>query len=349
MAAAPAAPPVPELLLMLSAELSAETKSTAALVGRAVRTEIFAPGDKLDISQRVSPLRKELNINYVAPARLGGFALVSHEVVLSETARFITDQTKLTTSQASYRNLWSRPSDLGIWGVGYAAEALRLDNQPDSAPYLREFIGRHGRTSHNLALIGYWVADRRPSDLVLPIGHLDRINAEWGTPAGNVSYVKAEYKHESYFLLAPRIAAGFSATVGAMRGLGGDLTPLTKRYFGGGIGTVRGYEASALSPVDSSGAGMGGNRQILATVEALWHAFNIGETPMILSSFYDRGRFYDTGESRVTGLSRVQASSYGLGVSMPVRIGLVRFIFAKPIDDNQRTQRFQFDARANWK
>jgi outer membrane protein assembly factor BamA len=69
----------------------------------------------------------------------------------------------------------------------------------------------------------------------------------------------------------------------------------------------------------------------------------------VLSAFYDRGRFYDTGDARATGQSSVQASSYGLGVAMPVRIGLVRFIFAKPSDDNQRTQRFQFDARANWK
>ena len=349
MAAAPTMAPEPELLLMLSVELSTESKNTAALVGRAIRTEIFSPGDKLDVGQRVSPLRKELNINYAAPTQLGGFALVSHEVVVSETARFITETTKLTTSQATYRNLWSRPSNFGIWGVGYAAEALSLDNQPDSAPYLREFTGRHGRTSQNLALIGYWVADRRPNHLVLPTGHLDRFNAEWGTPAGNVAYVKVEYKHESFFSITPRISAGFSASVGALRGLGGDLTPLTKRYFGGGIGAVRGYEVSALSPVDTSGAGMGANRQLVATAEAFWHAFNIGATPTILSAFYDRGRFYDTGESRVSGQSSVRAASYGLGIALPVRIGLVRFIFAKPIDDNQRTQRFQFEARANWK
>lgn len=339
----------PELFLTLSVELSTEDKNAAALVGRAVRTELFAPGDKLDISQRLSQLRKELGINYSAPVSTAGFGMLSHELLVSETSRLISKQAQLTTSQASYRNLWSRRWGVGVGGVGYALEALMLENQPDSAPYLREFIARHGRSSHNFALIGYWAADRRDADLILPRGHLDRLSVEWGTPLGSLSYLKLEYKHESYFSLSPRVAAGFNATVGALRGLNGDLTPLTKRYFGGGIGAVRGYEASSVSPVDVSGAGIGANRKIQGTAEVLWRAFSVGETPMILSAFYDRGRFFDAGASNVVAQSDVRAASYGLGVSMPVRIGLVRFYFAKPTDESLRTKRFQFDARANWK
>lgn len=346
IAAAPA--PGPELLLSIAVELSTEQSNSAALVGHIVRTEVLESSDKLDLSQRVSRLRKELGVNYIAPAKLLGFQLASNEITLSETSRYITDTKLLTTAQATYRFYWSRAARVGVWGIGAGAEALRIDTEPDSAPYLREFVQRHGKTSRTIPLTAFWLIDRRQVNRILPDGHLDRLNAEWGTGLGNVSYAKIDFQHSSYIAMSPRVSAGFSANVGAMRGLGGDLTPLTKRYFGGGVGTVRGYEASALTPTDIAQSGIGANRQAVATVEALWHAFSLGETPVIFSAFTDAGKFADVGSSKVASNNTVNAKSYGLGISMPVRIGLVRFSFAKPVDYEWRTQRFQFEARANW-
>jgi outer membrane protein insertion porin family len=345
----PTAASGPELLLTLSLELSTEKDNQASIVGRAIRTEVFEVGDRLDISQRVGQLRKELGINYVAPTNRLGFQLLSNEFTISESSRFITSSKQLTTAQATYRLIGSRATALGVVGLGFGAEALRLDTDPNSAPYLREYVAKHGRSSTNAPLVAYWLYDRRLPDSILPSGHLDRVNVELAAGIGKVNYAKVDYQHESYLTVSPRLAAGFSATVGALRGLGGDLTPLTKRYFGGGPGTVRGYESGSLSPVDSSGAGIGANRRMLATVEALWHAFSIGETPVVLSVFADHGRFWDTGTSRVSDQTTVSATSYGVGVSLPVRIGLVRFSFAKPKDDRTQTQHFQFEARANWR
>ncbi len=346
--AQPAAAPGPELLLSIALELSTEQSNSAALVGHIIRTEVLEPGDKLDISQRASRLRKELGVNYIVPAKTLGFQLASNEITLSETSRYITDAKLLTTAQAAYRFYWSRAASIGVWGIGAGAEALRIDTEPDSAPYLREFVQRHGKTSHTIPVAAFWLVDRRQTNRILPEGHLDRLNVEWGTGLGSVSYAKVDFQHSSSFALSPRLSAGFSATVGAMRGLRGDLTPLTKRYFGGGVGTVRGYEASALTPTDIAQSGIGANRQAVATAEALWHAFSLGETPVIVSAFADTGKFADVGSSKVAINTSVNASSYGLGISMPVRIGLVRFSFAKPVDSEWRTQRFQFEARANW-
>ncbi len=344
----PPAPPGPELTLTLSLELSTADHDNTAVVARAVRTEIITPGDKLDISQRISHLRKELGINYVKPTDSLGFQLASHELTVSQTGRYITEDKVLTTAQAAYRFYWSRITPIGLWGVGWGAEALRLDTDPTSAPYLSEYVLRHGKTSHNVPVLAFWSYDRRAANSILPSGHFDRINAEWGTGLGTVSYAKAEYQHSSYWNLLSSVSAGFNATTGAVRGLRNDLTPLTKRYFGGGVGTVRGYEASALTPTDLAQTGMGANRETIATAEALWHAFSIGETPVIFSAFYDYGRFWDVGTSLVADQTDVSAKSYGLGVSLPVRIGLVRFSFAHPVDAEKRTQRFQFEARANW-
>ena len=255
IAAAPA--PEPELLLSIAVELSTEQSNSAAFVGHIVRTEVLESSDKLDLSQRVSRLRKELGVNYIAPAKLLGFQLASNEITLSETSRYITETKLLTTAQATYRFYWSRAARVGVWGIGAGAEALRIDTEPDSAPYLREFVQRHGKTSRTIPVSAFWLIDRRQVNRILPDGHLDRLNAEWGTGLGSVSYAKIDFQHSSYIAMSPRFSAGFSANVGAMRGLGGDLTPLTKRYFGGGVGTVRGYEASALTPTDIAQSGIG--------------------------------------------------------------------------------------------
>jgi outer membrane protein insertion porin family len=112
------------------------------------------------------------------------------------------------------------------------------------------------------------------------------------------------------------------------------------------VGSVRGYESGALGPLDVSGANMGAERRATGSAELLWHAFDIGPTPIIVSMFSDYGKFSRGSNSAIDSVS---AGSKGLGISVPMSFGIARFSFADPRRDTGRTQRFQFDARANWK
>jgi Omp85 superfamily domain len=338
--------PNSELTLSLSLELSTEPGNEAAVVGRLVRTHFWIPGDQLELVQRFGNLRKEFLNKYVRPTNLLGFGLVSHEVRLADIRQFITSEKTLRSSQASYRNLFARQTGLGLVGVGWGAEALRLDSEAGLAPYLASYIAREGRTSHIVPLLAYWAYDRRQADATLPIGHYDSAAAEWGGFLGNTRYAKVDVSHESFWAISPRISAGFGFSLGYLKGLDGHLSPITKRYFGGGAGSVRGYEYGSLGPTDASGAIMGADRKASGTAEVLWHAFDIGQTPIVLSAFIDRGSFYGAENSAVPS---VAAGASGLGISVPVSFGLARFSFARANDQTLRTQRFQFDAKASWK
>lgn len=343
----PSAPPADrEIALMLSLELSTEPRNEAALVGRLIHSHWFVSGDQLDLTQRFSNLRNEFVGKYARPTRLLEFSIVSHELRLADIQQFITSEKTLRSSQVSYRNLFGRQTQLGLLGVGWAAEALRLDSEPGVAPYIADYIKREGRTSNIVPLLAYWSHDRRQGDAILPSGHYDFAAIEWGGLLGRTRYSKFDYAHESFWAVSSRISAGFGFTLGFMKGLDGHLSPINKRYFGGGVGSVRGYESGSLGPSDSSGAIMGSDRKATGTVEILWHAFNIGPTPIVVSAFADRGRYYVAQNSAISGVS---AGSFGLGISVPVPIGLVRFSFARPSDETLRSQRFQFDAKANWK
>lgn len=335
-----------EIALLLSLELSTEPGNEAALVGRLIHGHWFVSGDQLDLTQRFSNLRKEFVGKYARPTSLLDFSIVSHELRLADIQQFITSEKTLRSSQASYRNLFGRQTQLGLIGVGWAAEALRLDSEPGVAPYIAAYIKREGRTSNIVPLLAYWSYDRRQGDAVLPSGHYDFAAIEWGGVLGSTRYGKFDFAHESFWAVSPRISAGFGFTLGYMKGFDGHLSPINKRYFGGGVGSVRGYESGSLGPSDSSGAIMGSDRKATAALEILWHAFDIGPTPIIVSMFADRGRFYFAENSAISGVS---AGSFGLGISVPVPIGLVRFSFARPSDETLRSQRFQFDAKASWK
>ncbi len=335
-----------EITLTLSLELSTEPGNEAALVGRLIHSHWFVAGDQLELNQRFSNLRKEFVAKYARPTQVLGFSFVSHELRLADIQQFITSEKTLRSSTASYRNLFGRQTDFGLFGAGWALEALRLDSEPGQAPYITDYIKREGRTVRVAPLLAYWLHDRRQSNEVLPNGHYDSAALEWGVLTGSNRYTKFDFSHESYWALSRRLSAGFSVSLGYLSSFGGHLSPITKRYFGGGVGSVRGFESGSLGPADASGAIMGANRKVTGTLEALWHAFDIGPTPIIVSVFADHGRFHEAENSTVAGVS---ANSVGLGVSIPVPIGLVRFSFARPNDETQRIQRFQFDARANWK
>lgn len=336
----------PELLLSLSFELSTEPGNRAAIVGRLQRTQLFKPGDSVDISLRVGDLRRELVSRYIAPTSLGLFSTVSHELRVGEYRQFVTAERKLATAQAAYRNLWARGTAWGALGVGWGAEALRIESNVTLAPYIADYVASEGPTSHSIPVFLLWTHDRRAVNSVLPSGHVDQINVEWGTPLGNTTYTKVDAMHESYWRFGSRVSGGFSITAGAVRGLDGHLTPIGKRFYGGGVGSVRGYENGALGPVDISGASMGADRKLTGNAEILWHALDIGPTPIIVSAFADHGRFYRAQNSAGDNAS---AASYGLGLSVPMAFGIVRFSFADPTRETARAQRFQFDARANWR
>ena len=335
-----------EILLSVSVELSTDPGNPTGFAVRAARTNWFKTGDLTEATLRISNLRREVLGKYQAPTNRWGFGAISHDISITDVRQFISESRTLHTSQASYRNMWSRATTLGQWGAGWGLEEFRLDSASDIAPFLKAYVANQGTHNHAVPILGYWVFDRRPSEVVLPQGHMDQANLEWGTGLGSIEYIKLDYYHESYFLLSPVVSAGFGLSLGHIKGIGRDYSPLTKRYFGGGTGSVRGYEAGAIGPVDSSGAVTGANNKAAVTTELLWNAFNIGPTPVILSTFYDWGRYTAADFSVTNGAT---ASSYGLGVSLPLGFGLVRFSFAKPQNNDLRTQNFQFEARASWK
>ena len=106
-----------------------------------------------------------------------------------------------------------------------------------------------------------------------------------------------------------------------------DPFPLFRRFFPGGINSVRGFEIRTLGPKDANGNEFGGSKQLVNNLEIIF--------PLVQSAglrgviFYDLGEAFDDDQSIDFGELR-QAYGYGLRWTSP--LGPIRIEFGFPID-----------------
>ncbi len=106
--------------------------------------------------------------------------------------------------------------------------------------------------------------------------------------------------------------------------------PLYKRYFPGGINSVRGYANRSLGPVDEEGNEFGGSKQLINNFELIF--------PLIPSAglkgvvFYDAGQAFDDDDSIHIDELRL---NYGFGIRWTSPLGPIRIEFGIPISPEE--------------
>jgi outer membrane protein insertion porin family len=112
-------------------------------------------------------------------------------------------------------------------------------------------------------------------------------------------------------------------------------TPISEKYYLGGLGSVRGYNWGSISPKDNSGNSIGGNRMFTNTLE-ISVPFNL-KRKMWLSAFVDNGYI---GKNSFD----ITRSSYGVSFDWITPIGPLDFTYALPIGakDGDDLRKFEF-------
>lgn len=111
------------------------------------------------------------------------------------------------------------------------------------------------------------------------------------------------------------------------KGSNGDPLPLFRRFFPGGINSVRGYKNRTLGPKDKNGNEFGGAKQLVNNVEIIFPLFeSVGLRGV---TFYDVGEAFDDDESiRISDLRQ----AYGAGLRWSSPLGPIRIEFGFPVD-----------------
>jgi outer membrane protein insertion porin family len=204
------------------------------------------------------------------------------------------------------------------------------------------FADEYGFTTNSFPFTVGWARDSRDSAMAPTNGRMVRANGEWSF-AGDLRYVRTVFQYQQYVPLTKQFTAAFNAELGLGRAAGTQTFPIFKNFYGGGLGTVRGFEQNSLGPLDASGTVLGGSRKFNVNAEILTPFPGAGnDRTLRLYGFVDAGMV--GGNTGVNANSGDLRASYGVGVSWISPVGPLRLAFAKPLRkfDGDRIQNVQF-------
>ncbi|RZT92539.1 outer membrane protein assembly factor BamA [Rivibacter subsaxonicus] len=229
--------------------------------------------------------------------------------------------------------------DTVYFGIGLERTEIKAGNTiPNNYFLYRE---QFGDTSTSLPLSVGWQRDGRDSALVPTSGFYQRVFADWGV-AFDTRYVRATYNVQYWLPLGKKFTLGLNADAGIGKGLNDRPYPIFKNFYGGGLGSVRGFDQGSLGPVDVTGAYIGGNRKLSLNSEFYVPVPGTGnDRTLRVFLWADAGNVW--GEYEKASLSDLRASA-GIGLSWISPVGPLKLSYGEPLRKfpQDRIQKFQF-------
>ena len=253
-----------------------------------------------------------------------------------------TDSYQLVTSGASFRfGVPFTEIDTVYFGAGIENTKIVPGTSLPNA-YLT-YANQFGYSSSTLPLTIGWSRDGRDSALVPTNGRYQRASAEWGV-AGDAKYLRGNYQYQQYIPINKQFTAAFNGEVGLGKTMGDRPYPLFKNFYGGGLGSVRGFDSGSLGPRDSlTDVSLGGSKKLVLNAEIIAPFPGAGnDRTLRWYGFFDVGNVY--GENQPIRMSELRAS-VGVGINWISPVGPLRLSYAKPIrkfnGDKIQTLQFQ--------
>jgi outer membrane protein insertion porin family len=326
--------------LMLGAGFSTAEKLT--LSASIKQDNVFGTGNYLGIEVNTSKYNRTLVLSTVDPYFTDAGVSRSYDVFL-RTSRPLNSQGgdyKIETLGGAVRfGVPFTEFDTVFFGLGLEQTAIKGDlGLPVSYRLFRDTFGE--RVTSVPITVG-WARDARDSVIAPTTGRYQRVNLESGL-LGDTRYVRSDFEAQQYFPLTNRFTLGLRGEFGYGRGLQDKPYPVFKNFYGGGLGSVRGFEQSSLGPVDIEGAYIGGNKRLNLNAELYVPFPGAGnDRTLRLFGYMDAGNVW--GEDEKLRLSELRAS-VGVGVSWISPVGPLKLSYGKPIKsfDQDKIQTLQF-------
>ncbi|MDX9707640.1 MAG: outer membrane protein assembly factor BamA, partial [Azospira sp.] len=266
------------------------------------------------------------------------------------------DPTKSTISVGDYR---SESTGGGVrWGFpigekeslsfGISVDHTQIDVFSNSPQRYRDFIRDFGKSNVSFPLTAGWAFDGRDSALYPSKGSFHRATIEVASPPGDLKYYRLNYQYQRFMPLGKDFTLYLGGDAAYGDGLGSRGLPFFKNFFGGGIGSVRGYETASLGPRDILANGalsddrVGGNRKVSGTAEVLFSLPGAGlDRSFRLGVFVDAGQVWGKDSAQDSGPIRF---STGISAVWHSPMGPLKFSLASPLNkqEGDKVQSFQF-------
>ncbi len=221
----------------------------------------------------------------------------------------------------------------------------------------------------SVTMLASFTHDTRNRTVFATSGSSQSVILDLTSPGSDLEYYKLTYRNKFYFPLGDSLTSLIRTDLAYGDAYGNtQLYPFYKRFFAGGLRTVRGYDSNSLGPRPVATNGglsnpIGGDIRTVASVELIFPVPFMEKSPssVRLSLFYDIGNVFlsnelaqDGGEflpgsgAPLTGTGGFDASqlrsSVGISFVWLAPVGPLKFSFARPLNEQpgDRIQAFQF-------
>ena len=313
-----------------------------SFIGGIKQENVFGTGNYLGIDVNTSKFNRQISVTTTDPYFTQDG--ISRTVdVYYRTTRPYTQQGgdyQLVTPGFSVRfGVPFTETDTVFFGLG--AESTKIVPGTSMPAAYLDFARQYGFRSTSIPLTAGWTRDDRDSALVPTLGRMQKLQSEIGA-AGDTRYVRANYQFQQYIPLNRQFTLAFNADFGWGKGLGGRPFPVFKNFFGGGLGSVRGFDQGTLGPRDITSAFIGGPKKIGFNAELLAPFPGAGnDRTLRVFGFFDLGNVYAENEKMRFSDMR---SSVGVGLSWLSPVGPLRIAYANPVRKfaGDKIQKVQF-------
>jgi outer membrane protein insertion porin family len=245
--------------------------------------------------------------------------------------------------------------------LGVLGENSALQLTPGVSPKrFFDYANEFGYTTNTYKLSAGWARDTRDSLTYATRGWFQSVGVEATLPVTTVKFYKFNYQGQAFIPLYASLVYGLNIEAGYGNGYGGRPLPFFQNYYGGGVGSVRGFDTNSLGPRESiftrvtnpdgtisetstpSGSSAGGRRKFTINNEILFPFPGTKNDKSVRGSlFFDAGQVYDDGKQKDN--ERFHFST-GVAIAWQSPIGALKFSYAYPISTkpNDKIQRFQF-------
>ncbi len=250
------------------------------------------------------------------------------------------DRTFSLTAGANHSNYDAYEAFTTSVGVRWSYDSTPIWQKPLTYYYGGELVGTNEsvydftrgenvrRTYGIVALPGQVLFDRSDSLLNPSKGYRLRVNLSPETSVqGSVRpYVRAMVEGTFYYPVSSSVVIAGRAKAGTIQGVARDDLAPSRRYYGGGGGSVRGYGYQRLGPFDPNGDPVGGRSLNEFALEARYRFGDFGIVP-----FVDAGNSY---ESTTPDLSSLRYGA-GIGGRFYTSFGPMRVDIATPLNPRE--------------
>jgi outer membrane protein insertion porin family len=314
------------------------------LTGSVSQNNVFGTGNSVTAAVNTSKIGRTISVQYSEPYWTEDGITRTTEIYdrsINSSSLPIASYSSTTLGAALGFSVPVTETDSINFGGRFEHTNLSLGG--NSPPIYVTFVEDFGSTTNAFILTTGWARDTRDNVLFPTSGLLQSALGEWGTPLGNLDYYKLSYLVQWFTPLPASVVWMLRGDFGYGGGLGGKPLPFFKAYYGGGVGSVRGYETASLGPQDSEGNTIGGRRKIIGNSEWFFPmpGAKTQDQSVRLSVFLDAGQIWDNGSQPQFEGFRY---STGLGIAWNSPVGPLKFSYGVPIhrQPGDRVQHFQF-------